>query len=66
MADVLDQIARSDVAVEGGSRELLRKLTLLDVLEKRGVVDAAGRNQVLGDLGLHNPLLDQLLEDVEI
>jgi len=66
VADVLDQIARSGVTVEGGSQELFQKLTLLDVLEKRGFVEASSRNQMLGKFGLHDPLLDQLLEDAEI
>jgi len=50
MADVLDRIARSDVTVKGESQELLRKLTLLDVLGKRGVMEMGSRNQVLGSL----------------
>ena len=65
VADVLDRIARSGVTIKGGSRELLRKLTLLNVFEKRGVVEDS-QNQVLGKLGLHDPLLNQLLEDAEI
>jgi len=30
----------------------------LDILEKRGVVEADGRDQVLRQLGLHDPLLN--------
>jgi len=65
MADVLDWIARSVVAIEVGTREF-QKLTLLDVLEKRGVVEAGSQNQVLGEPGLHELLLDQLLKNVKI
>ena len=63
MADVLNRITRSSVAVEGRRQELLRKLALLDVLGKRGVVEACGQNQVLQELGLHDLLLDQLTKD---
>jgi len=64
MLDVLNLIIHSSVAVEGGSRELSRKLTLLDVLGK--VVEADGRDQVLRQLGLYDPLLDQLIESLKI
>jgi len=37
VADVLNRIARSGIAVKGGSREFPRKLTFLDVFGKRGV-----------------------------
>ena len=66
MADVLDRITRSGVTVECESQELSRKLTLLNVLGKREVVEAESQNQVPGKLGLHDPLLDQLLEDAGI
>ena len=63
---VLDRITRSGIPVEGGCQELLWKLTLLDIFGKREIVGTGGRNQVLGELGLHDPLLDQLIEDMEI
>ena len=63
---MLDQIARPNVAVKDWSRELLRKLILLDVFGKREVVEVGDRNQVLGKLGLHDLLLDQLLKNEEI
>ena len=58
MANVLDQITRFGVTVEGGSRELFWELTLLNVLEKWGVVEVGSRSQVLGKLGLYDLLLD--------
>jgi len=63
---MLDWITHSGVAVEGRSRELLRKFTLLDILGMRGVMEAGGRNQVMGELGLNDQLVDQLIKDVEI
>ena len=66
VADVLDRIACSCISVEGESRELLRKLTLLDVLGKRRVGEASSQNQVLGKLSTYDPLMDQLLNDREI
>jgi len=44
MADVLDRIARPSVVIEDVRRELLRKLTLLNVLGKRGVVESDVHN----------------------
>ena len=46
MVNVMDWIARSGVVIEGESRELLWKLTLSNVLEKRGVEEAGGQNPV--------------------
>jgi len=63
---MLNWSTRSGVAVEGGSRELCRKFTLLDVFGKQGVIKAGGRDQVLRQLGLHDLLMDQLVEGVEI
>ena len=57
MTDVLDRITRSGVAAKGRSREFW-KLTVLDVLEKWGVVEVGSRSQVLGKLGLYDLLLD--------
>ena len=58
VADVLNWIALSNITVEVGSRELLQKLTLLDVLGKWGVMEAGSQNQVLGELCPYDLLLD--------
>jgi len=57
---------RSGVAVKSGHQEFPRKFTFLDILEKCGVVEASGRDQVLRQLSLHDPLLYQFIEGVEI
>ena len=65
MPDVVDWITRSGVAVESRSREFSRKFTFLDILGKRGVMEAGGWDHVLRQLGLHDPLLDQFIEGME-
>ena len=56
----------SRVVVESASQEFSRELTFLDLFGERRIMDSGSWGWVVRQLGLHDPLLNQLVEDMEI
>ena len=63
---MLNRITHYGVVVESESQEFPRELTLLDLLGERRIVDSGSWAWVVRQLGLHDLLLDQLIEGMEI
>ena len=66
VSDVLNWITHYGVEVESGSREFPRELAPLDLFGERRIMDFCDQRRVVQRLGLHYPLLDQLVEGKEI